>query len=419
MLFGLLGTLLLAFQEPHGGHGHPERVPETLLDRVRSQEATGTGWQPGLSPHAAMHGKFEGWELMTHAAVFAGFDAQTGRRSDDAFFSTNWIMVAGRRPLGSGELTLRAMASAEAVTVGDEGYPLLLQSGEGLADHQHPHDLFMELSAGWAVPLSEGVGAQVYAAVVGEPALGPVTFHHRHSASADPAAPLGHHWQDATHISPGVLTGGLFTPVAKLEASWFNGREPDDNRLDIDFDVPDSYSARLTVNPAPAWSIQASAGRLDEPEEDEPGVSVFRSTASAMVTGRLGGGGAWSATAAWGRNDPSEGDPSDSYLVEATVELDGTHTVFGRLEHVRKSGRDLQVDPSLDDDLFPVASLSAGYLFTFARIQDQELALGVRATANRIDEDLRAFYGDEVEWGFIFFLRLRPGLSETHARSRP
>jgi hypothetical protein len=43
----------------------------------------------------------------------------------------------------------------------------------------------------------------------------------------DPTAPLGHHWIDATHISFGVLTAGLFTRRIKLEGSILNGREPD------------------------------------------------------------------------------------------------------------------------------------------------------------------------------------------------
>ena len=34
-------------------------------------------------------------------------------------------------------------------------------------------------------------------------------FMHRPSAADDPFAPLGHHWQDATHEAFGVVTTGL------------------------------------------------------------------------------------------------------------------------------------------------------------------------------------------------------------------
>jgi hypothetical protein len=405
----IIAMALACVPQEHGGHGDPEKkAPPTVVELVHAQEASGTAWQPAQTPMTGMHSKIEGWDIMAHAAIFAGFDTQTGDRGDDSFFSTNWIMVMGRRPLGGGEISLRGMASVEDWTVGDRGYPLLLQNGEGLHDRQHPHDLLMELSAAWAAPISDSLGVQFYGGLAGEPALGPVTYHHRHSAAADPMAPLGHHWEDSTHISFGLLTAGLFTTFAKLEASWFNGREPDDNRLVPDLNVPDSGAVRLSVNPTPMWSMQVSAGRLDEPEEDEPNVSVWRTTASTTLTDRIGSDGSWSATALWGRNDPSVGPSTDAFLAEANVEIDKEHAVFGRVEAVKKTGHDLDLDPGMETDTFPVASLSVGYLYTFTRLQDQEIGLGVRLTANFIDRDLEDFYGGPVEWGIVLFLRLRP-----------
>ena len=95
----------------------------------------------------------------------------------------------------------------------------------------------------------------------------------------DPFAPLGHHWQDATHVSFGVLTAGIFTHDVKLEASTFNGREPDQHRLDIDLATPhnptfDSYSTRLSFNPGAQWSLAAWYGYLRSPEQLEPTVSA-------------------------------------------------------------------------------------------------------------------------------------------------
>jgi hypothetical protein len=353
---------------------------------------------------------------MTHAALFAILDYQTGERGEDAFTSTNWFMVMAHRPLGPGQLGIRAMLSAEPVTVDDDGYPLLLQNGEGLVDHQHPHDLVMELAGEYSLPVSRDVGLQLYAGVVGEPALGPVTFHHRHSASADPASPLGHHWMDSTHITSGVVTGGVFTETFKLEASWFNGRESDDNRTDLDLDTLDSGSVRLSVNPAPDLSMQVSGGRLDGPEEDEPGVSVVRTTASVTGTGSIGPEGSWSATAIWGRNDPSEGEATNAFLLEGTFVLDSFHTVFGRAEWVQKSGHDLAAGPP--GETFQVPSLSAGYLYTFTELQDQEVAFGIRVTANFIESDLREFYGDEIEWGFLLYIRVQPGRISDSAAPR-
>src|SRR5439155_23051622 len=108
----------------------------------------------------------------------------------------------------------------------------------------------------------------------------------------------------STHISFGVLTAGVFTHRLKLEASWFNGLESDENRYGFDLDTPYSVAARLTVNPTADTSAQVSWARLDSPEQLEPGVSVQRLTASAMWN-RHTGDGNLSLIGVVGRNDPS------------------------------------------------------------------------------------------------------------------
>src|SRR5207244_3150915 len=141
-----------------------------------------------------------------------------------------------------------------------------------LHDRQDPHDRFVELAALYDRPVARDLALSLYVAPVGEPALGPVAFPHRPSAAGDPLAPLGHHWQDATHITYGVITAGLFTRSAKLEASWFNGREPDEDRTGFDYAGRrlDSYAARLTVNPSRYWSLATWYGYLASPEALDP-----------------------------------------------------------------------------------------------------------------------------------------------------
>ncbi len=152
------------------------------------------------------------------------------------------------------------MLSLDALGVGGSGYPLLLQSGETynsqpIHDRQHPHDAFMEVGAKYSHKLTNGAGVSLYAAPVGEPALGPVAFMMRPSAMDNPIAPIGHHWQDATHVSFGVLSVGLFTGRWNLEGTWFNGREPDDQRWNFDPIKLDSWSGRLSFSPDAHWSL--------------------------------------------------------------------------------------------------------------------------------------------------------------------
>ena len=107
----------------------------------------------------------------------------------------------------------------------------------------------MELGALYQREINNKVGWSVYAAPSGEPALGPVAFMHRPSAMDNPAAPIAHHWQDATHVSFGVVTAGIFSKQWEVEGSFFNGREPDERRWNFDPIKLDSYSGRVTINP--------------------------------------------------------------------------------------------------------------------------------------------------------------------------
>src|SRR5207248_1892003 len=99
-------------------------------------------------------------------------------------FSSSMLMIMGQRHAGVGTLGLRAMASLDPA-MGPSGYPLLLQTGETangvdpLADRQHPHDLFMELSGAYSVPIGEDSSVFGYVGLPGEPALGPSAFMHR------------------------------------------------------------------------------------------------------------------------------------------------------------------------------------------------------------------------------------------------
>jgi hypothetical protein len=174
--------------------------------------------------------------------------------------------------------------SLDPLTVTGKQYPLLFQSGETangkpIVDGQHPHDLLMELSLHYAHPIGEKAMLNLYYAPVGDTALGPIAFPHRASAMELPQATLGHHWQDATHIANNVVIAGMTRGKFRWEASGFRGKEPNENRWNIDMGPIDSWSSRLTWQPARNWVAQVSAGRIRRPEtthEDD----VVRSTAS-------------------------------------------------------------------------------------------------------------------------------------------
>ena len=208
-----------------------------------------------------------GWAFMQDGIVFAEFNHQGGPRGGEELVAPNWWMGMATRGTSHGRLTFTSMFSLDPGSVGKSGYRELFQSGEALdgrplVDRQHPHDLFMQLSVVWRVPLNDSTGFTLAGAPVGEPALGPVAFMHRASAADNPTAPLGHHTFDSTHLAFGVVTAAIDRGAWVVEGSVFNGREPDDNRWDFDFGRLDSFSGRVWFKPSDEWEFQASSVNL-------------------------------------------------------------------------------------------------------------------------------------------------------------
>lgn len=412
---GLGATSAVAADPMNESMGETHQAMEpTALGIEETRDASGTSWQPDSTPMFMWQAKALGWTFGLHTNTFVGYDSKATTRGDDQFLSINWIMGMARRPLGSGDLTFRAMLSAEPGTMPKNGYPLLLQTGESyngepLHDRQHPHDLFMELAARYRQPVGDSFGFEIYAAPVGEPAIGPSAFPHRFTAMIDPLAPLGHHWFDSTHITFGVLTAGVFTKRIKLEGSWFNGREPDQNRWDFDFRKLDSASGRLSVNPTRDLSAQVSYARLDSPEELEADVSVQRYTASVVWNRRLADDVSdVSVTAAVGRNNPSQGPSTDASLVEGTLMLDDIHSIFGRAELLTKTGQELVLPAAMAETKFAIGSLSAGYVYDFHQLGSIVPGIGAVGTLDVIGADLEPIYGTRTPVGGMVFVRLRP-----------
>lgn len=374
-----------------------------------TREASGTSWQPESSPHEGIMAMSGGWMTMIHGFVNLIYDNQSGPRGDTKTFSSSMLMMMGQRPLGEGTLGLRGMVSADPL-MGKDGYPLLLQTGETadghtpLIDRQHPHDLFMELAASYSQPISVSSSAFIYAGLPGEPALGPPAFMHRFSGADNPEAPISHHWLDSTHITYGVVTLGYFAGGFKLEGSAFRGREPDQNRYDIETGKLDSASVRLSYNPTPNWSMQVSRGHIESPEALEPDVNVNRTTASVMYN-RSSGATNWQTTLAWGRNAASTGATTDSYLLESAVAFSRTHTVFGRFERADKNELFMQGSP-LADETFQVGKLSLGYSYDFPAGGHFKFGIGGLVSKVSLPGELENFYGSDPT-SYMLFARVK------------
>lgn len=383
------------------------------------QMGSGTSWQPASTRMNMLHKTSGDWLLMFHYNAVVGVNSQGGPRGVTKFESANWFMPMAFRKVGPGTLELRGMFSLEPFTFPPGGSPLLFQTGETykgrpIIDAQHPHDLFMELSASYTVPLGDRATWFGYFGYPGEPALGPTAFMHRASASENPAAALSHHLQDSSHISFGVLTTGFTYRWFKFEGSVFNGREPDENRYDFEAHPWTSRSARLSFAPNNNWSMQVSHGFLRDPEPLEPG-DVRRTTASISYNRPLKRG-TWATSLVWGRNHENHSGEIfnlNGYVAESTVNFLDKNYLYTRLELVDKNAllRDEDRDLLGISEHHPSFRIGA-YTFGGARdIWTKEklrVAIGGDATFYSKPSTLDAIYGNHPT-SYRVFLRFRPG----------
>lgn len=401
-------------QEHHHMSGMEAREDSSRSDSQSmssmSMEGSGTSWLPASSPlHGSMIHSGD-WMFMTHGAATLRFTQQGGPRGDQALSAPNWFMGMAQRPVGQdGQLRLRAMFSLDRLVDGGDGYPLLLQTGETwrgehLVDRQHPHDLFAELSATYAHALGRTLSGFVYLGYPGEPALGPPVFMHRTSAMYNPDAPVSHHWQDATHISFGVATAGLsLNNTIKIEGSLFTGKEPDENRYGFDKPRFDSYSGRVSFNPTNTLALQASYGKITDPEGH--GFDAYRSTASVLHSTSLNETSLLSTSVVWGQNNDAHGGLMHSLVVESLLDL-LENALYVRYEYVQKARGELGIE---DDHhrkerlhLFTVGANQSVYANT-----DIDLRFGIQGTFHGLPSDLSRFYGKNPV-SFQVYLTLIP-----------
>jgi hypothetical protein len=387
-------------------------MPENPLDIDHVRDGSGTSWLPDASPMLGVMTRKGPWMLMLHGNAFVQFIKTGSDRGDDQFGSINWIMGMAQRALGGGQIQFRTMLSAEPLTVRRCGYPTLVQSGEScrgvvLHDRQHPHDVFMEVAADYRQALNESIGFELYGGPAGEPALGPTAFPHRLSAMPNPVAPISHHWLDSTHVSFGVVTGGVYGKTWKAEASAFNGREPDDDRNDINVARLDSYAGRLSFLPTPNMSLQVSVGHLKDAEvrADGPAEDVNRVTAS-LTYHRLVNERLWATTVAWGRNR-EEQHATPAFAIETAADVSPNNVVYARAEVIDKTAAEL-VLPRPEDETYTIAKLQAGYTRWLWRGHGLQTGVGGSVGLSLLPSALEPFYGSRRAGEFSVFFTIRP-----------
>jgi hypothetical protein len=390
--------------------------PKTFIEEIVGHTSSGTSAEPDSTPIPMLMARRGPWTLMLHGNIFILDQQQSGPRGADKFFSANWVMGMAQRKAGPGTLTARAMLSLDPATISERRYPLLFQQGETafgkpIVDGQHPHDFFMELGALYDLRLGERGLLSFYVAPIGDPAIGPMAYPHRASASEDPLAALGHHQEDSTHIASDVVTVGATYAFLRMEASGFHGREPDEFRWDIDQGAIDSWSLRLTAQPGKNWSGQYSYARLTSPESLYPTENQERMTASAMYNRPLQHGN-WSNSLVWGRTRSlTDNSIYNSYLFESTLHFLSKNNLWTRIENVDRSSELLLGETTLppnfhEQPIGRVQAYSFGYSREIPLLAQVASSLGAQITTYGVPAALLPAYGAHPV-GVSIYMRFR------------
>jgi hypothetical protein len=391
------------------------------LNLPMNRDGSGTSWLPDQSPMEMLMKTWNNTSVMFHGAVFARYTSQNAGyknvRGGDKFDAPNWFMFVLRQKLSSKSLfSFHTMLSADRLTEGGKGYPLLFQTGESynnipLVDWQHPHDLVSELAVNFTRSFSRDIDLNAYFGYPGEPALGPPAFMHRPSAMNNPDAPLGHHWQDATHTTFGVGTLGLRYKDIKGEVSMFSGREPDENRYNFDEPKFDSYSYRLSGNPTANFALQFSQAFLKSPEALQPDIDVIRTTFSIIHTLQLAPEIVEATSLVLGMNRTPE-KSLNSYLLESNLKFH-EYAVYMRYEFIGKDVDELQLSGFEHPYIFKINALTIGVNGELFMAFETAFSFGMQGTINLIDKNLQTAYGYNPVAAEIY-VKIAPAINRHH-----
>lgn len=367
---------------------------------LAQSEMPGMSDMPGMDHSNMSKPAPSAWQWHVHGDLSLVADSQSGPRGGDKTFFGGMVMAMANRDFGNTRLDLQAMLSPDAF-MGKAGYPLLLQSGETadgtthLIDRQHPHDFFMGLTAKLTRRFDDGSSIFGSVGYPGETPFGPTAFMHRASGEDFPTAPISHHWLDSGHITMGVVTGGFSRGPLTLEVSQFTGREPDQNRFNLDPVRLDSTAIRLWWQMTPDLKAQASWARQVSPEQLEPDVNLRKQSLSVEY-----GHGPVNATLAWARKQAEHGTekPADAWLAEGRWHVTDKWSALGRYERV------------YNDELGPepawVSKTEIGGMRTFTIDDMTSINVGVVRQFNSVPDALKPAYGGHPN-GTVAFVTLK------------
>jgi hypothetical protein len=320
----------------------------------------------------------------------------------------DWAMVYGRDARGWIEGLF--MLDFEPLTVGSAGYPEIGQSGEGLWDAQHAHQLFHQAMIavhpltgidGWhpVSMMQDGPYDLSIFAGQGSATMGPPIFMHRDS-NPGPTVPRKHHKGENPHETFPVIGTSIRLEQTWLEMSVFSGLEltPQDSRLYPHVGTPDSAAARIRHVFARWLELQVSGERLRDQGHGEP--DAWQGSASAYAWGQVHG---WRVDGLldWAIDAPDPGPNQNRRTPQAALgELSARTPSLRQTMWFRSEFNQREENPAIFGNLVSTPwffeTLGFEQVVAGGRTSGLQMALFGEGTFISIPPSMRAFYGADA-----------------------
>lgn len=352
--------------------------------------------------------------FMLHGNGFGVYSASSGPRSRSGFSSPNMVMTDLGTTLGDIHyLDLNLMLTAEKWTFPERGYAELLQIGEHdengnpYLDAQHPHSSpIMGLTLSDTITLGTGNKdhLKLFFAPRGQSTDGPIAFMHRQTGMANPDAPLGHHiGQDVGHITSTVIGASLKLGDARIQASTFNGTEPEPAHVDLPLGTPNSYAMRLVGEFSPTVTGMISGAHIKKPEADDPSIPFVNRYSASLYTQHMPFEG-WKLhnTFIYGLVANYDHAENLSSFGEEFLLHGGVPRFWGRIEALERTPNELQIFSSVPNAGRWVGAFTLGYTHQLASWSGVEFLSGGSVTKNLLPSEFAAAYGGNPWAGKVF-----------------
>lgn len=349
---------------------------------------------------------------MLHFDSFFTQTFEEGPRGKNAFSVPNMFMADIGSSVGNRHyLNLDIMGTFERWSFPKSGTPELLQIGEENADHrpyldaQHPHSSpIMGITLSDTITLSGKDNLKFSFAPRGEASEGPVAFMHRPTGAVNPDAPLGHHiGQDVGHIASTVLGASLTLGGSTIEATTFNGTEPEPSKVDLPMGEMNSYAARFTQEFNEHFYAMASAAYVKKPESHDPNLDhIWRYSSSIYNDHTFQNGWTLHNAFIWGLvNYYDEAAALNSFAEELLIQ-NGKKNFWSRIERLQRTPNELAIASSNPNDGKWVTAVTLGYTHKIANWDFTEIGLGGSVTKDILPGEYRGAYGGDPLTAKVF-----------------